>query len=146
MIQRVTDAVRRFGRAAVLLSLVAGALAGCADAGNAQAPAAAQPAGGDRLYIAGGDEHDNSGTFVLDAASGAVQRKLPSGYISPDWSTLYEVALARESTTVRAYDLATGRVLRETAVPGRYDVPVMPENPLESAFSPDGRWLALVAR
>ena len=39
--------------------------------------------------------------------------------------------------------MASGNLLRETALSGRYDVPTAPDAPHESAFSPDGRTLVL---
>jgi len=149
--ERGINAVRKLGQAVLLLIL-----AGCAvplgaalSVTPAPTPAATVAPGNssaDRLYATGTDRYGVSRVFVLDAASGEAQRTLPEGYISPDWSTLYQVAPVQDHTAVRAYDLASGRMLRETTVAGLYDAPVPADDPRQSAFSPDGRWLALVGQ
>jgi hypothetical protein len=148
--KRGKDAVKQLGQAVLLLIL-----AGCTVSLGAAAPEAAAPrapaatpapTGADRLVVSGTDSKNAGRAFVLDAASGAVQRALPSGYISPDWSTLYEVTPMQDQTGIRAYDLATGQMLRETTVAGLYDVPALPDAPHQSAFAPDGASLVLLGR
>ncbi len=164
MIERGIKAIRKLGGAALLIILAGCAVpagggarppetaavtapAGTAAPAPVQAPTGAhQAAGADRLYVTGPDDYGVSRVFVLDAASGAAERTLPDGYITPDWSTLFQVAPVQDQTAVRAYDVATGRLLRATNVAGLYDVPAPAGDPRQSAFSPDGRSLVLLGQ
>jgi len=156
MMKRRLDAIRNIGQ--VMLLLV---LAGCVAPSAAVAPAQSAPpsatpaattdaptpvpgnAAADQLYVTGADASGLSRLFVLNGASGKAERTLPRGYIAPDWSILYQVAPVQNTTTIRAYDIATGRLLREMTLDGLYDAPVSADTPWQSAFSPDGRWLVL---
>lgn len=105
---------------AAVLSL---ALAGCGG-GSVAAPAAAQRHAG-HVYVAGG-----SVVRVIDAATGRVERTLPAGTPSPDWSRLYRVAAG----AVDVVDPLTG------AVRATHPVPAWVRAVRTSA---DGTWLAL---
>jgi hypothetical protein len=90
--------------------------------------------------------------FIVDAASGIVERELPRGVLAPDSSVVYDAlpvgsaagGQTRWRTTVRAVETETGRVLRRLSLDGRYVLqPVDLSAP--GGLSPDGRWLALRA-
>jgi hypothetical protein len=114
---------------------------------SAAAPTPAAPivAPGDLLYIRDGAKADAKHMSIIDSISGAHERNLPAGVTSPDWSTLYVAEQHDGSTTLRAIDLATGRTLRETAIDGMYDLPMITPDSVMGGLSPDGRWLALTA-
>jgi DNA-binding beta-propeller fold protein YncE len=83
---------------------------------------------------------------LIDPATGARMRDLPSGVPTADWSTLYVTEWGPDATTVRALDPRTGQTLRETTVRGRY---VLPEEGLggtPGGLSPNGRWLVLTTK
>src|SRR6185436_14444814 len=93
----------------------------------ASAPVAAPAAVGasDRLYIRDGFKDDEERVTVIDSASGARERELPPGVASPDWATLYTVEQDSGKTRVRALDIQTGQVLRETSLDGGYVFPTV---------------------
>lgn len=146
---------RGSGRVALIVLLAAwsAGLAACAAPASAvtgakpqastAAPAAADAgASGDSIFVYGFGP-DGAGVFELDGASGKIVRSLPGGFVAPDWSTLYTAAFLLDRTELRAYDMNSGKLLRETSLPGRYDVVASPDAPQQSAFSPDGRTLVL---
>jgi hypothetical protein len=108
-------------------------------------PSAPQPAG-DRLYIRDGLKGDAERLAVVDSVTGARERDLPSGLVAPDWSTLYVVEADGDKTLVRAIDAASGKVLRSTAVDAAYELPAITPDSIMGGLSPNGRWLALVAK
>ncbi len=110
------------------------------------ASAAAAPDGSARLYVV--DQVAGSGgtedhVRIVDAASGTVQRDLPLGYISPDWSTLFALDAQSGKTTVRKFDLTTGKLIKQLTLDGSYFVPVDAFSAQTTAFSHDGRRLVL---
>ena len=138
-----------------VLAVLAGAallVAGCG-APAAPAPSAAAPTvapapapAGDRLYIRDGYKDDAERLTIVDGASGARERDLPPGIMSPDWSTLYVAEQSGERTIVRALDVGSGRALREITLDGAYSLPLITPDSVMGGLSPDGRWLALTAR
>jgi DNA-binding beta-propeller fold protein YncE len=104
-------------------------------------PLVANP-GQDRLYVRDGAQ----GLAVIDAATGRRERALPMGLPAPDWSALYTLSYGNGQTALRAFDVRTGGVLRETRLEGIYDFPNLDLNGMPAGLSPDGRWLALYGR
>jgi hypothetical protein len=139
-----------------MLGLAATLLAGCGVADGSASQLAAVPtptvpqatrAQGDLLYIRDGDKAGGSERLALiDSLSGARERDLPPGVISPDWRTLYVAEQQDGKTSVRALDLATGQDMRETQIEGAYSLPLITPDSVMGGLSPDGRWLALTAR
>jgi hypothetical protein len=68
------------------------------------------------------------------------------GLPAPDWSALYTLSFEHGATAVRAIDVRTGGVLRQTRLEGIYDFPNVDSNGMPAGLSPDGRWLALYGR
>jgi hypothetical protein len=137
------------------LALAAALLSACGASDRSAGPSAAAPTlaapiaaapAGDRLYIRDGFKGGDQRLTIIDSASGARERDLPPGLASPDWTTLYVAERNDDKTTLRAFDLATGRALRETTVDGAYDLPMITPNSVMGGLSPDGRWLALTSR
>src|SRR5262249_45319733 len=139
---------------AAALALAATLLAACgaADRSAVQsaaptvAPAHVAAPPGDRLFIGDGFKGDAERLTIIDSSSGARERDLPPGVTAPDWTILYTAEQTGGQTVVRALDLATGRILRETAIDGAYGLPMITPDSVMGGLSPDGRWLALTAR
>ncbi len=84
---------------------------------------------------------------VLNAAGGAVERELPDGVPSPDWSTLYTIEPGGGTpaqTVIRAVDVAGGAPLRQQTIDGAYALPAAELDGTPGGLSSNGRWLALV--
>ena len=146
---------RRLVSVAAGLGLAAALLSACGAPDRSEPPSVAAPTlvpqrvaapPGDRLYIRDGFKGDAERLAVVDSASGARERDLPPGVISPDWATLYAVEQNGAKTAVRALDLATGQTLRETAIDGAYSLPMITPESVMGGLSPNGRWLALTSR
>src|SRR5215213_9657382 len=89
-------------KAAALLALAAVLVSACSaparsavQSAAVPTPAApiATPAPGDLLYIRDGAQDSAERLTIVDSLSGARQRDLPAGVMSPDWSTLYVAEL-----------------------------------------------------
>ncbi len=80
----------------------------------------------------------------MDSGTGSVDRDLPLGIPSRDWSKLYAVEPAG-GTTLRVGDLPSGKVLRDVPLEGRYWPPGGPLGTLPLGLSPDGHWLVLTS-
>jgi hypothetical protein len=127
--------------------------AGAPAAVPAAAPAAAAPTApppqpapqpADELYIRA---DDGSEAGLLAILGGGGTRELPLGAVAPDWSTLYTVAAVTAygppRTLVRALDLRTGALLRETTLDGAYALPAVSLDGMPGGLSPNGDWLVL---
>ncbi|MBI3522221.1 MAG: hypothetical protein HY071_03855 [Chloroflexi bacterium] len=107
---------------------------------RASAPgASATPVASGRLVIEGGER-----TLVLDPQTGAVKATLPGGTLSPAGDLIVRTAPAGDKTRVVAYDLS-GAQQKEWMLAGDFKLPAA-YGPSASGFSPNGRWLVLVAR
>jgi len=115
-------------------------LTSCGTAGGAS-PAAVDGAGY-RLYAV--DMQVQSAPIsVLDAASGRLERTLPLGTPSPDWSHLYALAHDKQRTSLRLVESHTGKVVSQISFDGWFDLP--PSNAIgqSGGLSPNGQWLVL---
>ena len=98
-----------------------------------------QPAAaGYRLFLAEG--MNATGVTVRDSGTGAVERHLPFGTPSPDWSRYYTVS----GTHLSALDPGSGKSLRQITIPAGFSLPDLSYSGLTSGLSPNGQWLTLV--
>jgi hypothetical protein len=120
--------------AATLAVLLSGAACGTETGPAAGAPARSPLAAprNEALYLS-----DGSVVSVVDGATGEVQRRMPAGAPSPDWSRLYSVAASYANVQLRVIDTATGAIVRSLTVPAWAS---------EARLSANGRWLALVSK
>lgn len=97
----------------------------------------------DQVFVRQAGTSADDRLVVLAGVDGGNLRELPFGVPAPDWSVLYTADSSDGRTIVRALDTASGRVLRETALDGTYDLPVTTLDRTPGGLSPDGKWLAL---
>jgi hypothetical protein len=121
-----------------LLSVLAAALvvAGCGRADLGQVP----PSGDYKLYAATSTQSSQLVT-VIDTRSHTVERSLPSGTPSPDWTHLYSV----QGTALLDLDPQTGAARHMLQLQGPYQLPPATISGLPGGLSQDGRWLVLQA-
>ena len=114
-------------------------LAGCATAAGA---APRTTPGGYLLY--GSDAQvGNAPISVIDAASGHLERTLPVGTPSPDWSRLFAVSYSGTRTTLRAVDTHSGRTLAQISFEGSFGLPFATAGGQTGGLSPNGKWLVV---
>ena len=112
-------------------------LAGCATASGA-VPATTM--GGYRLYAV--DTQVGSAPIsVLDAATGRLERTLPVGTPSADWSRLYALSYTGARTTLRAIETHTGNTLGQISFDGSFVLPFGDAGGNTGGLSPNGQWL-----
>lgn len=92
----------------------------------------------DRLYVA-----RPSGLAVVSVATGALERELPEGLLSPDRASLYVVDRAGADTVVRTLDPSSGRENGRMRVSGAFAIPRSGYGPVPDALSANGRFLVL---
>src|SRR5204862_2634128 len=121
-------------RVAAALALAAALLSACgvADRTASQSAAAptpvppsATPAPSDLLYIHDSSNAASERLTIIDSMSGARERDLPAGVMSPDWNTLFVAEQKDGKTALHALDLATGQTLRATTLNGAYSLPMI---------------------
>lgn len=117
-------------RGLVALAGAAVLVAACGRAPSTQA------SGGYRLFEA---TAQHSQIAVIDTRTHAIERTLPLGTPSPDWSHLYSV----RAGTLLDTDPATGATLHTLELPGDYQLPPATLSGLPGGLSQNGRWLAL---
>jgi hypothetical protein len=78
---------------------------------------------------------------VIDTRSHAVERSLPSGTPSPDWTHLYSV----QGTMLVDLDPQTGAARHTLNLPGAFQLPSATIGGLPGGLSQDGHWLVLQA-
>jgi len=121
-----------------LLSILAAALvvAGCGRADLGPVP----PSGDYKLYTATSSQSSQLVT-VIDTRSHTVERSLPSGTPSPDWTHLYSV----QGTALLDLDPQTGAALHTLQMHGPFQLPPATISGLPGGLSQDGHWLVLQA-
>jgi hypothetical protein len=77
---------------------------------------------------------------VIDSRSHSVERSLPLGTTSPDWSHLYSVT---SSQTLVDMDPRSGATLQTMKLPGQFDLPRATLSGLPGGLSQNGKWLVL---
>jgi outer membrane lipoprotein SlyB len=112
-------------------------LAGCATASGA-APTTIK--GGYRLYAVD-TQVGNAPISVIDAATGHLERTLPVGTPSPDWSRLYVVSSVGSRTTLRAIDTHSANTLAQISFDGSFALPFGGASGETGGLSPNGQWL-----
>lgn len=106
--------------------------------GCGRLPGVQNSAGDFKLYEASATSGSQQ-VSVIDSRSHAVERTLPLGTPSPDWSHLYTV----QGSNLIDLDPQTGAVLNQIRLPGAYQLPPATMSGVPGGLSPDGRWLVL---
>jgi DNA-binding beta-propeller fold protein YncE len=107
-------------------------------AGCGRLPGAQNSTGDYKLYEAASTSSSQQ-VSVIDSRSHSVERTLPLGTPSPDWSHLYSV----QGDNLVDLDPQTGTVLNQIRLPGAYQLPPATMSGVPGGLSPDGRWLVL---
>jgi hypothetical protein len=118
------------------LVLAVGALALAAACGGI--PGGQVSAGGYKLYEAA-SKGDSQQLSVIDSRSHAVERNMPLGTPSANWSHLYSV----NGNLLMDLDPQTGKVLYQLPLPSNYKLPSATISGVPGGLSPDGHWLVL---
>src|SRR5258708_4502379 len=119
-----------------LLCVVAATLvvAGCGRAGPGPVP----QSGDYKLYTATSTQTSQL-VSVIDTRSHAVERNLPSGTPSPDWTHLYSV----KDAILIDLDPQTGATRHRMHLQGPFQLPEATIGGLPGGLSQDGHWLVL---
>jgi hypothetical protein len=107
-------------------------------AGCGRVPGAQNSAGDFKLYEAASTSTSQQ-VSVIDSRSHSVERTLPLGTPSPDWSHLYTV----EGNNLIDLDPKTGATLRTLRLPGDFQLPPATASGVPGGLSQNGRWLVL---
>ena len=76
---------------------------------------------------------------VIDSRSQTVERNMPLGTPSPNWTHLYSVG----GDLLSDLDPQTGAVLHQMRLPGNYKLPLATMSGVPGGLSPNGHWLVL---
>ena len=76
---------------------------------------------------------------VIDSRSQTVERNMPLGTPSPNWTHLYSVG----GDLLSDLDPQTGTVLHQMRLPGNYKLPLATMSGVPGGLSPNGHWLVL---
>jgi hypothetical protein len=125
-------------RQLALLILAVAGLTACGRTASTQ-PAA----GGYRLFLEGGFSNGGETVKVVDSGTGTVERELPIGTASFDWSRYYTVTPLNGSGRLSAIDPASGRTIAQKTIPAGYALPNLGYQGPTAGLSPNGRWLTL---
>ncbi len=128
---------RRLGFAALALTLL---LSACA-AKASIAPLTSSAAGYSLYYIDAQSHADR--IKVVDAGSGHLQRILPTGTPSSDWSKLFAVSYEGSRTILQAIDTKTAAVIHQLSIDGSFALPSSTNIGPSGGLSPNGDWLVL---
>ncbi|HEX7263336.1 MAG TPA: hypothetical protein VF383_04060 [Candidatus Dormibacteraeota bacterium] len=118
------------------LVLAIGALALAAACGGI--PGGQVSSGGYKLYEAA-SKGESQQLSVIDSRSHAVERNLPLGTPSANWSHLYSA----NGNVLLDLDPQTGKVLHQLPLPGNYKLPSATISGVPGGLSPNGHWLVL---
>jgi len=80
---------------------------------------------------------------AVDAGSGRLERTMPIGTPSRDWSRLYAITYDGSRTILQAIDLKTAAVVHQLSIDGRFALPSSTGTGPSEGLSPNGRWLVL---
>ncbi len=97
-------------------------------------------AGAEVVYL-----HQGNSLTILDGATGQIRAERPWGVPSPDWKQLYTVSEG-PVTRVEALDVASGEVLRQTALDGPFHSPSVDVSGAAGGLSRNGTTLVLEGR
>jgi hypothetical protein len=118
------------------LVLAIGALVIVAACGRV--PGAQNAAGDYKLYEAASTSSSQQ-VSVIDSRSHSVERTMPLGTPSPDWSHLYTV----QGNNLIDLDPQTGAIFRTLRLPGDFQLPPATSSGVPGGLSQNGRWLVL---
>jgi hypothetical protein len=107
-------------------------------AGCGRLPGAQNSTGDYKLYEAASTSSSQQ-VSVIDSRSHSVERTLPLGTPSPDWSHLYSV----QGGNLIDLDPQTGATLRTLRLPGDFQLPPATASGVPGGLSQNGRWLVL---
>ena len=106
-----------------------------------RAPVGTLPTSGDyKLYEAASTQSAQM-VSVIDSRTHSVERSLPLGTPSPDWTHLYSV----NSRTLVDMDPKTGATLHSTKLPGDFQLPMATLSGVPGGLAQNGHWLVLEA-
>jgi DNA-binding beta-propeller fold protein YncE len=106
-----------------------------------RAPVGTLPTNGDyKLYEAASTQSTQL-VSVIDSRSHSVERSLPLGTPSPDWTHLYWVS----SRTLIDVDPKTGATLHAQVLPGDFQLPSATLSGVPGGLAQNGQWLVLQA-
>lgn len=131
--------MKRVGTAAIALALATACGSAAGDATASPSVAISRAPAVERLVVSG-----DAATAVVDASTGRVVASLPGGALSPSLDLVWHLTSAAQKTVLAGYDL-TGAQTRGLALDGEYAYPNV-YGAAPSGFSPNGKWLVLVAR
>jgi Tol biopolymer transport system component len=97
------------------------------------------PTGDYKLYEAASTQSSQL-VSVIDSRSHSVERSLPLGTVSPDWSHLYTV---NSSHALQDIDPKSGTTLQTLPLPADFQLPPATMSGLPGGLSPNGKWLVL---
>jgi DNA-binding beta-propeller fold protein YncE len=106
-----------------------------------RAPLGPVTAGGGYKLYAMASTRDSELVSVIDSRSHSVERTLPSGTPSPDWTHIYSV----KSNSLLDVDPQTGAMRHTLQLPGGFQLPPATLSGVPGGLSQDGRWLVLEA-
>jgi hypothetical protein len=124
-------------RAIVAALVTSVALTACGQ--TAEPPASA----GYRLFLLEGLDNFGARVTVRDSGTGKIERELPAGTPSPDWSRYYTITHLNGSTQVTAVDPRSGRTLDQLTIPSGYNLTNLGFQGPAVGLSPNGQWLVL---
>lgn len=107
-------------------------------AGCGRVPGAQNSAGDYKLYEAASTSSSQQ-VSVIDSRSHSVERTMPLGTPSPDWTHLYSV----QGNNLIDLDPQTGAAFRTLRLPGDFQLPPATSSGMPGGLSQNGRWLVL---
>jgi hypothetical protein len=107
-------------------------------AGCGRLPGAQIAAGDYKLYEAASTSSSQQ-VSVIDSRSHSVERTMPLGTPSPDWTHLYTV----NGNSLIDLDPQTGATFRTLRLPGDFQLPPATSSGVPGGLSQNGRWLVL---
>ncbi len=110
-------------------------------AGCGKADLGPVPVGGDYKLYTMASTPDSELVSVIDSRSHSVERTLPLGTPSPDWTHLYSV----KASSLLDLDPQTGHQLHTLQLPGNFQLPPATIGGVPGGLSQDGHWLVLEA-